>query len=281
MHANISKRAVVGRLVAHAHIRKESAIGYLAMFWGAVSQHCPGGDIAKVSDPQIEAWAEWDRKAGVFAQFVRQLHSTSGVVNDYDEYSGALEDRRARDRRRKAAARAARKAQEEDETPPHDNGGKSDRVPPDVPPTSAGLPAHDTRRYDTSTTKRTKGRGQAAPWMGPVRELHREFYPNGRLPVRTADTLRPLVDEHGIDAVLVDLRPYLAKTPAQYLSFPKFVSTFGTWGGGKQGVGELPAKYRSTVAAENPHFRLKNGYSTTREERVELHKHGLLEEHLI
>jgi hypothetical protein len=98
-------RKVVARLVEYAKIDLVVAVGHLAIFWGAVSQHCARGDISDVPDSLLEEWARWRGETGVFARFVREKHSTNGIINDYDEYNGALEDRRAADRVRKAEER--------------------------------------------------------------------------------------------------------------------------------------------------------------------------------
>lgn len=91
MHANIGSKRVVWRLMNATGVSKTRAVGALAMFWGAVSLYCPQGNVADVPDPQLEEWAAWDGKRGAFASFVREQHSTGGVINDYQEYCGALE----------------------------------------------------------------------------------------------------------------------------------------------------------------------------------------------
>jgi len=103
MHANVGDLTVVHRLANSAGIPLEVAVGYLAMFWGAASQHCPGGVIADRPDSQLEGWARWRGEPGKFAEFIRTHHATDGVINGWADYNGHMEARRRADRERKAA----------------------------------------------------------------------------------------------------------------------------------------------------------------------------------
>lgn len=100
MHANIADKPVVWRLASALKLSHAKAIGHLAMFWGKVSQHGSHGHVGDLPDAQLESWAGWDGKRGAFAAWLRANHLTDGVVNEYDEYSGALEAHRARTRER-------------------------------------------------------------------------------------------------------------------------------------------------------------------------------------
>lgn len=108
MHANVLDKPVVWRLVKATGIHPARAAGHLAAFWGKVSQHGSGGRVADLPDAQLEAWAGWDGKRGAFAAWLRAEHVTDGVVNEYEEYSGALEMHRAKSRARVQKWRANR-----------------------------------------------------------------------------------------------------------------------------------------------------------------------------
>lgn len=108
--ANIGDRKVVWRLVTSCGLSVDAAVGTLVMFWGAVAASTKGGRIDDVSDVQLEAWARWQGEPGAFARFVREQHATDGVINEWDDYAGTLEDRRERDRERKRREREAKKS---------------------------------------------------------------------------------------------------------------------------------------------------------------------------
>ncbi len=101
VHANLPARPVVGRLSDALKVRRAEAVGLLVALWGQVAQHGRGGNISGVSDRQLEEWAGWAGKRGVFAAWVRSAHCTDdGVIRDWEEYQGPLEARRAADRER-------------------------------------------------------------------------------------------------------------------------------------------------------------------------------------
>jgi hypothetical protein len=115
-------------------ISQHEAIGVLVQFWGSVSQHATHGYVAAFPDAQLEAWAGWTKKRGKFAKFVREHHlDPQGVVNEWDEYAGALEDRKEKDRRRKRKSRGV-------------STGRHADSPQDVTPMSAPTIRNDTRR---------------------------------------------------------------------------------------------------------------------------------------
>lgn len=104
--ANIRRRKVVWRLVVSHGLSADAAVGVLVQLWGAVAQHAPGGDISAVPDALLEEWVQWSGEPGAFAKWVRSEHATDGIINEWEEYAGALEQRRERDRARKVQSRS-------------------------------------------------------------------------------------------------------------------------------------------------------------------------------
>lgn len=148
VHANLISRPVVGRAMEVLRLSRYEAIGCLVCFWGSVSQHVPGGFVASFSDTQLEAWAGWTKKRGKFAAFIRAHHlDAEGRVNEWDEYAGALETVRAKDRARQQKYRDSRR----DVT--GDVRVTSADAPRDVPVTSRDTIRYDTKRYETSSTR--------------------------------------------------------------------------------------------------------------------------------
>jgi hypothetical protein len=131
VHGELDEKPVTTRLMGWAGIGEHEAIGVLVVFWSKVAKHCTNGVIRGYSDAQIEKWAKWRRKRGVFAAWVRAEHmDADGRVPEWDEYAGKLEVIRDKDKRRKANKRR----------------GISNGLPPDSPQTSPGSP--DPRAED-------------------------------------------------------------------------------------------------------------------------------------
>lgn len=181
VHANLAARPVIRRAVVALGVEKHKAMGLLVQFWGAVSQHTVNGDIRDVPDSDIEEWAGWKGKRGKFAVFVRSQHADAGGrVNEWDEYAGSLELRRAKDRLRQEERR--RRIQEERERLSRglshgaSRGGHAD-APRDVAWTVAGsvtqesVPARAgapvTRRDDTKRDERDTAHQSSSQ---PIRE---------------------------------------------------------------------------------------------------------------
>jgi hypothetical protein len=101
VHANLVDKPIIDRAVDALDVSEHEAIGLMVTFWGSVSQNIIGGQLADVSDRQIERWARWHGRRGRFANFIRTAHlDADGRVNEWDEYAGALEQRRAKERER-------------------------------------------------------------------------------------------------------------------------------------------------------------------------------------
>lgn len=216
MHANPTKLKVTARLMEYAKIDKMRAVGHLATFWGAVSQHCPGGTIVGIPDSLIEEWADWKSKKGVFASFVRLLHSADGKINDYEEYSGVLDVTREKNRKRKQEQRD----KERQSRGRHADVTEDSHAPKDV--TSEATIRNDTKRYET-TKKHPRA---SAPWMGSVQIVWSEVFPGGAPPKGTAKTLAPLFAKHPEIEVCDWLRQYLRSTNPQYLNLSKAAATY-------------------------------------------------------
>jgi hypothetical protein len=101
VHANLVDKPIIDRAVDALDVSEHEAIGLMVTFWGSVSQNVIGGHLSDVSDRQIERWARWHGRRGRFANFIRTAHlDDDGRVNEWDEYAGALESRRAKERER-------------------------------------------------------------------------------------------------------------------------------------------------------------------------------------
>lgn len=152
MHASLGGRKVIGRAVDALGVSKAAAIGHLVMFWGQLSALGVDGSIADVSDAQIEDWAGWVGKRGKFAAFVRARHTDAeGRVNDWDEYHGVLEHRRAADAARQRERRERlRAARQNGQSPPPRPLDVTRDSPRDISRTSAGR--HADRPRDNRVT---------------------------------------------------------------------------------------------------------------------------------
>jgi len=67
-------------------------------------------------------------------------------------------------------------------------------------------------------------------WLTPFFDVWKAQYGGSPPGGRFAAAFKPLVDEHGADAVVEAWRNYVADTPAKFNPAPeKFVATFGSW----------------------------------------------------
>lgn len=114
VHANLAEKRVAIRASEALNIALPEAIGLLVCFWGAMSRLGNDGHVNELTDREIEIWAGWTRKRGAFAGFVREQHTDAeGRVNEWDEYNGALEARREKDRDRQRKWRDKRRESRE------------------------------------------------------------------------------------------------------------------------------------------------------------------------
>lgn len=107
VHALLAARPVVYRLAPLCGDDLAKAVGHLVILWGNVSVHAENGFVRDYPDAQLEKWAEWNGPRGDFAAWLRKYHlDEDGRIRDWDEYAGALEARRAKERARVATRRS-------------------------------------------------------------------------------------------------------------------------------------------------------------------------------
>lgn len=95
-------------------MRRAEAIGYLhLLWWWAVDNIGPDGDLGDISDGELAMGADWPGDAELFAEGLRQagfLDQTDGgrFLHDWMDYAGKYQARRAADRERARETYAAR-----------------------------------------------------------------------------------------------------------------------------------------------------------------------------
>jgi hypothetical protein len=102
VHANLTKKAVVGRCVEALGLKGQhafaTAAGLLVQFWGNVSLYRPDGNVSDLPALQFDIWAGWNGKKGLFGAFVLKHHvDADGKVKEWDRYAGHLREVRARE----------------------------------------------------------------------------------------------------------------------------------------------------------------------------------------
>lgn len=112
VHADLGTKPVTQRAADALGVKRAAAAGHLVFFWGNVSRHATNGAIAHYPDALLELWACWEGTRGRFAKFIRDNHlDADGRVREWDEYAGALEQRKQKNREHQAAWRARRKGE--------------------------------------------------------------------------------------------------------------------------------------------------------------------------
>lgn len=224
LHAQLSKKPVALRL-ADALCKGDvhRAVGLLAIFWGNVSLHAVDGRVADRSDAEIEGWAEWKGKRGAFAAWLRQHHlDAEGRVREWDEYAGALEIRRAKERQRLAEKRTVLRNAMRDvgqpppdvAQPPADTGAESRARARSAPTRNADADADaDGTKNETNqptASAAARGRDMLLDRIGRISSTRRDgaaeklaqFARGEGLPAKVAGQI-PTADE--IDSACLDI----------------------------------------------------------------------------
>lgn len=222
---HIAGDAVTHRLAEAFRLRVPEAAGLLTLAFAGMAQHAQDGELADITDSQIESWVMWHGRRGAFAAFFRaQLCDEHGCVRAWEKYNGRS-IRRAE--AAKVRTRQWRERQDQQRTERETNAHAAD--------TRTHNGAHNVRRTRQDQTRpdlTAKGSGADAPtppprgkakkslpaWVDAVadRWLRRV---GKATPERIAAQLGAAVEQHGEMAVLraidawVDARVGSASAP--------------------------------------------------------------------
>lgn len=199
VHADLGSKPVTQRAADALGVKRAAAAGHLVFFWGNVSRHATNGVIAHYPDALLELWACWEGTRGRFAKFIRDNHlDDDGRVREWDEYAGALEQRKQKNREHQAAWRARHK---------DDVSLTSDLA--------KGVTRRDeTKRDETEDQQQEQPRASRAlpEWVGLAVAQYAEKV--GPIPPgRMRKALSSLVTKHGWESVAKGLADYLSATP--------------------------------------------------------------------
>jgi hypothetical protein len=90
-----------------------AACGFLGMLWGRVADERENGDLTDIPSATLERWVGWQGKRGLFAaEFRARFVDEHGVIKEWQDYQGALLERRRQDRERKKRGKRAESPQE-------------------------------------------------------------------------------------------------------------------------------------------------------------------------
>ena len=104
----MGRDASVGDVARACGVSRVTTTGHWVMVLTAMAEGCVDGDLSRVSDDNLEEWADWRGKRGRFAQAVRRyLCDEQGVMRSWGKYNGAKLREMEADRERKKAARLA------------------------------------------------------------------------------------------------------------------------------------------------------------------------------
>ena len=210
VHAQLRGKPVVARLAAALRINPFQAMGHLVCFWGNVAAHATNGDVSSVPDSLIDHWAGWTSKRASFSKWVREHHlDEDGRVREWDDYAGALEQRRAKERQRLADKRNllrnnVRTVAQQSAT--------NVQLLQDV--ATRARERNGTERDGTVELQEqgVRDRTPAPEWVGLAREQWAAKL--GPLkPSRIKTVLGPLVTAHGWEATSKGMADYLTATP--------------------------------------------------------------------
>lgn len=172
VHANIADLKVTARCMTSCRVSVLVAVGLLTLLWGQAAQHATDGNLAAESDDQIELWARWHGKKGLFAKFIREHHlDPDGRPREWEEWAGKLAVQRRKERDKKRHQRVNVPGTSRGQV--GDKGGDS---PGDVPSVPSKILERRGERgevredHSTSTTAR-EAFASPEPAMAPRGEL--------------------------------------------------------------------------------------------------------------
>ena len=113
-------------------------------------------------------------------------------------------------------------------------------------------------------------------WLKPYLRTWYRQYPDSVPPTRQiAHYVKPLLKAHPESRITAALARYLAFTPPQFVSLPKFAATFGAWGASND-VTPKPVRVagcsvhpeRPWVAEQNRQKMCRECFDTITEDRI-------------
>ena len=203
VHADLGSKPVTQRAADALGVKRAAAAGHLVFFWGNVSRHATNGAIAHYPDALLELWACWEGTRGRFAKFIRDNHlDDDGRVREWDEYAGALEQRKQKNREHQAAWRARRKDDSKDDVSLTSDLAKG------------VTKRNDTKRDETEDQEQKQPRApRALPEWVPLAVAQYAEKVGPIPPGRMRKALSSLVTMHGWESVAKGLADYLSATP--------------------------------------------------------------------
>ncbi len=156
----VGRDASVGDVARACGVSRVTTTGHWVLVLTAMAEGCVDGDLSRISDDNIEEWADWRGKRGRFADAVRRyLCDEHGVMRSWGKYNGAKLREMESDRERKKAARMAAIAAK-----------KSGGSPAEQTQTSGGRPPlrDETRRDVTNYNNKQQQIADAADAPSPI-----------------------------------------------------------------------------------------------------------------
>lgn len=230
---HIAGDAVTHRLADRFRLRVAEAAGLLTLAFAGMAQHAQEGELADVTDSQIEAWAMWHGKRGAFAAFVReQLCDEDGTVRAWEKYNGAniREAKAARERMREY--RAKKKAERERLRSANGSQNGTANGTRDVRHNMTG---HDRTGHDL--TEPLEGSASAPPrarrapqpaWIPRFRERW-EAVVGRTTPGVLRRELANAIATHGEQRVLAAIDEYAEAKAGRSMSVKWFAEEIATW----------------------------------------------------
>lgn len=211
VHAQLRRKPVVARAAVSLNLDPQKAMGMLVEFWGNVAAHADNGSIVGIPDPLLEEWAGWRGKRGAFAKWLREHHlDAEGRVSEWDDYAGALEQRRAKERQRLHDKRNL--LRNTVRTVAQQN---ADVAQPLQDVATRARERNGTERNGTEVQEQKQGarkRAAVPDWVGECVAQWAEKVGHIKAS-RVHVALGPAVTTHGWDSVAKGLADYLVATP--------------------------------------------------------------------
>jgi hypothetical protein len=192
----------VAELADRLGMRMAEAVGCCLLLWAGIAEHCPDGDISRLSNGALERMAGHERaehKARQpFAEVFRELFTNDGMVRGWRDRQGKLLERAEKDRARKIHGVSTEKRRVS--TPTERNGTE---------PTTKAIP------------------GKPVSWPGEAAKVWKAVAP---IPIpRLGKALKPVVDEYGWPDTKAGLLCYIELNAGKVRKVEWFVDDAVRW----------------------------------------------------
>lgn len=220
--SNIGDNPNVLKLAELRGVSAEEIVGVCVILFGKLAEHCPDGDVSKVSDAMLERWASWKREPGTFASDFRTLFVTDGVVEGWAKRQGKLLERAEKEKERWHRRNAAKAPKGQRGDSAEESAARNVTVRKEELPAVAAEPK-------PAIQKAPRPKRAPLSFMGRLNSTWKRHF-GGDMPKGSATILEPVVADVGEEETDSRLEAYCDRTEPEFASVRAFAAKHGAYG---------------------------------------------------